>query len=93
LSTRLQAESVGARSGFAEGVGADRVGGHPGQETLFLLFVAPAQQGVVDQRVLHVDDDAGGRVHARQFFDGQDRFEELGSAAAVLLWDFDAHQA
>ena len=34
-----------------------------------------------------------GGVDARDFFDGEDGFEELGSAAAVLLGNFDAHQA
>jgi hypothetical protein len=42
---------------------------------------------------LNVDDDAGGGIHAREFFHGEDRFEKLGAASAVLLGDFDAHQA
>ena len=89
----LQGERVGARAGFAKGVGADRVGGHLGQEVLFLLIAAPTQERVIDQRILHVDDHAGGCIHARQFFDGQDRFEELGGASAVLLGNLNAHQA
>ena len=89
----LQGESVGAGTGFAQRIGADGLGGHLRQVTLLLLVVAPAQQGVVDQRVLHVDDHAGGGVDARQLLDGQDRFEELGAASAVLLGDFDAHQS
>ena len=64
-----------------------------GRIALLLFFIAPAQQRVVDQRVLHVDDDAGGSVHARQFLDRQNRFEELGAASAVLLGNLDAHQA
>ena len=63
------------------------------QKALLLLVVAPAQQRIVDQRVLHVDDDAGRSVHARKFFDGEDGFEELRAASAVLLGNFDAHQA
>ena len=89
----LQGEGVGAGTGFAERVGADGLGGHLRQVVLLLVFRAPAQQGVVDQRVLHVDDDAGRCVHAGEFFDGEDCFEELGAASAVLLGDFDAHQA
>src|SRR5208337_1092096 len=60
---------------------------------LFLFFIAPAQQCIVDQRVLHVDDDAGRCVHTRQFLDGQNRFEELRAASAELLGNLDAHQA
>ena len=63
------------------------------QVALFLFVAAPAQQRVVDQRVLHVDDDAGGGVDARQFLDRQDRFEEFRAASAVLLGNLNAHQA
>ena len=93
LGAGLQGEGVGAGTGFAESVGADSVGGHLRQVALFLFGIAPAQQGVVDQRILHVDDDAGGGVDARQFLDREDGFEKLCAAAAVLLGDFDAHEA
>ena len=74
-------------------VGAHGLGGHLRQVALLLLVGAPAQQGIVDQRVLHVDDHAGRGVHARQFFHRQDRLEELGAASAVLLGNLNAHQA
>ena len=89
----LQGEGVGSGTGFAEGVGAAGVGGHARQVALLLLLVAPAQQGVVDQRVLHVHDDAGGGVHPRHLLDRQDRLEKLAAAAAILLGNLDAHQA
>ena len=41
---------------------------------------------------MHVDDDAGRGVDARQLFDRQDRFEEFAAASAILLRDLDAHQ-
>ena len=89
----LQSESVGAGTGFAQGVGSAGIGGHARQIALLLFFGAPAQQGVVDQRVLHVHDDAGGGIHARHFFDCENRLEEFPAAAAVLLGNLDAHQS
>ena len=88
-----QRERVAAGAGFGERVGADGVGCHARQVALLLLVVAPAQQRVDDERVLHVDEDADGGVDARQLFDGEDRVEERAAGAAVLLGNLDAHQA
>src|SRR2546430_2295504 len=49
---RLQSESIGAGTGFAQRVSANGVGGELSQIFLLLLFAAPAQQRVVDERVL-----------------------------------------
>ena len=86
-------EGVRSGTGFAERVRADRVRSHARQVALPLFFVAPADEGVVDQRVLHIDDDAGGRIDARHFFDRENGLEELRAAAAVLFGDFDSHQS
>ena len=60
---------------------------------LLLISGSPAQERVIDQRVLNIDDDARGSINAGEFFHGQDGFKELGSAAAILFGDFDSHQA
>ena len=92
LRAGLQREGVGPRTGFAQRVGAHGVAAHARQVALLLLFGAPAQQSVVDQRVLHVHDNPGGRIDARKFLHREDGLEEGAAAAAVLLGDFDAHQ-
>ena len=59
-----------------------------------LLFVcAPANEGVVDERVLHVNKNAHRSINAREFFDGENGAEEIRAGAAVLFRRFDAHQA
>ena len=50
-------------------------------------------QRVDDERVLHIDEHAHGRVHARQGFDGQHGMEEPGAPTAELLRHLDAHHA
>ncbi len=92
-SASLEGEGIGSRAGFAQSVSSDSFGGHFRKIAFFLLFATPSQQGIVDQRVLHIDDDAGGGVHTGQFLDSQNCLEELGSASTVLLGDFDAHQS
>ncbi len=88
----LQSERIRSRTSFAECVGAAGVGSHARQEVLLLFLVAPAQQGIVDQRVLHVHHDACGSVHPRHFLNRQDRFKELAAATAVLLGNFNSHE-
>ena len=52
-----------------------------------------ADQDVVGDGVLHVDDDGGGRVHFGQCFHREHGLEEIAALAAVFLGDLDAHQA
>ena len=59
----------------------------------FLVLVAPAAQGVHGERVVDVDDHGDGGIDRGDFFDGQNRAEECAADAAVLLGDFDAHEA
>ena len=47
----------------------------------------------VDERVVDVDHDGHGRVHARQLLDGGNGGGEVHAGAAELLGDLDAHQA
>ncbi len=63
-----------------------------GKIAAFLFIGRPAQQRVIDQRVLHVNNHAGGSIHARNFFHGQDRLKKPSSSAAVLLRNFYPHQ-
>ncbi len=64
-----------------------------GRKRFLLLLVAPAQQRIIDQRVLHVHHDAGGGIHPRHLLDRQDGLEELAATATVLLGNLDSHQA
>jgi len=56
-------KGVAAGAGFGERISAHGVCCQAGEVAFFLLLVAPAQQGVVDQRVLHVHDHRRRRVH------------------------------
>ncbi len=58
-----------------------------------MLVVAPAQQRVDDEGVLHVDEHADRRIHARERLDGQHRVEERRACPAVALGNLDAHHA
>ena len=71
LCPRLQGKGVGAGSRFAQRIGADHFGAMLRQVALFLFLVAPAQQGIVDQGVLHVDDHAGGGIDPRKLLHRQ----------------------
>ena len=89
----LQGKRVAAGGRFGERVGAQRVGGEAGQVALLLLARSPAQKRVVDQRVLHVNHDAGRRVHSRELLHHDHRFEEAAAAAAVGFRNLDRHPA
>ena len=89
----LQGEGIGAGTSLAQGVGANSIGGHLRQVALLLFGITPAQERVVDQSILNVDNDAGRGIDPGQFFYRENRFEKFSSAAAVLLGDFDAHDA
>ena len=90
---RRQRERVAAGARLRQRVRADRVGRELRQVAPLDVVVAPAQERVDDERVLHVDEHADGRVDARERFDGQHGVEEAGAAAAVALGDLDAHHA
>ena len=75
-----------------------RVGGHgiPGQPRQvfgFLFGRRPAQQRVVADRVLHIDNHAGRGVHRGEFLHREDGLEERAALSAVFLGDLDPHQA
>ena len=88
----MQGKRVRSRSRFAQRIGAKRLRRQLRQVTLLLIFISPAQNRIRHQRVLHVDDYAGGSVGPRTFFDGQDRFKKLAARSAVLLGNLYAHQ-
>jgi len=69
------------------------VRGLPREVLLLLVLVAPTQNGVIDQRVLHIDNDPGRGVDPRELFDGQDRIEKGASLPAVLFRNFYSHQS
>ncbi len=86
-------EGIGAGAGLAQRVRADRVLAHARQVALLLLLRRPTQQGIVDQRVLHIDDNSRRGIDTRQLLHRQDGLEERACSAAVLLGHLDAHQA
>lgn len=53
---------------------------------------AVLQDGRDDKRVMHIDHDAHARIHASQLLDPHNRCREVHAAAAVFLWDFNAHE-
>src|SRR5205807_1771182 len=58
------------------------------------LSRADASAGVVvDQGVLHVDNDPGRGVGAGKFLDREDGFEEFTAATTILLGNLNSHQA
>jgi len=64
-----------------------------GQVLLLDLVAAPAEECVVDEGVLHVDEDADAGVDAGELLDDERGGEEGCAGAAVLLGHLDAHQA
>src|SRR5205823_3178760 len=93
VSARLQCEGVGAGSRLAQRIGTHGFGCHARQVALLLLRTAPAQQSIVDQRVLHIDDNTGGSIDAGKLFDGEDGLEKLASRTAILFGNLDSHKA
>ena len=88
--SRRQREGVAAGARFRQRVRADGVGGQLREIAPLDVVVAPAQERVDDERVLHVDEDADGRVDPRQLLDGEHGVKEARAGAAVRLGDFDA---
>src|ERR1019366_2082917 len=92
LRLGLQREGIRTGTGFAQRVGAHGVAAQARQIALLLLFRGPAQESVVDQRILHIHDNSGGRIDAGKFLHRENRLEESTAASAVLLGNFNAHQ-
>src|SRR2546423_1898814 len=90
---RRHREGVGAGACFRQGVSADGVRGEARKVLPFLLGVAPAYDGVIDESVLHIHQHADRRVDAREFLDADDCGEEGSARAAVLFRRLDAHQS
>src|ERR1017187_6873200 len=92
LRLGLQREGIRTGTGFAQRIGANSVAAQARQIALLLLFRGPAQESVVDQRILHIHDNSGGRIDAGKSLHREDRFEESTAPSAVLLGNFNAHQ-
>ena len=92
-SARLQRKSVGARSRFAQRVGADGVRCQPGKIILLLLRRAPVHQRVDDKRVMHINEQRHRRVDLGKRLHGQNGVKECAAAAAEFLGNLNAHQA
>ena len=69
------------------------VAGQARQIAALLLGGGPAQQRVIADGVLHVDDHARRGIHRGQLLHRQNGLEETAALAAVFLGDLDAHQA
>ena len=92
FGARREREGVGAGAGFGERVGADGVARQAREVAALLLCVGPAQQGICDQCVLHIDDDGSRGIDPREFLDRQNRLKKVAALAAVLLRNLDRHQ-
>jgi len=73
----LKGESIGARAGLAERIGADGVGIQAWQPTLLLFLRCPAAECVDDEGVVHVDQDRNSGIDGGDGFDSEDRVEKL----------------
>ena len=93
LRARCQGECITAAAGLREGEGAEETAREPGEVSRLLLGVAPAEERVVDEGVVHVDVDGGRGVDPRDLLDGQHREEYPAAGTPVLLRHLDAHQA
>ena len=90
---RGQSERVRAGAGFGKRITRHRVFRRARQPAALLFVIAPAQDRVVEQRVLNIHDHRRRRIHAGQFLDRQNGLEERAALAAEFLGDFDGHQA
>ncbi len=88
-----QGKSVGACAGFRKRERGDGVFGEAGKVAALLIAVAPAEEDVVGDGVLHVGDDGGGGVDGGEGLDGEDGLEEAAALAAEFFGDLDAHEA
>jgi hypothetical protein len=86
-------EGVAAGARLGKRVRPDGTRGEPGQIPSLHVIVAPFEEGIDDEGVLHVHEHAHGGIDAGQFFDGQHGMEEPAPGAAVGLRHFDAHDA
>src|SRR5689334_19345008 len=90
---RLHRESIRTRTRFAQRVRADTLRSESRQIFRLLIRSAPTNEGVVDERVLHVDENSDRCIDTREFLDGENRSEETCPRAAVFLGSLDAHQS
>lgn len=89
---RREREGVRPRHGLRQAEAAYGVGGQARQEAALEVGAAPLEHGRVDEGVVDVDEDADGRVDARQLLDPDDGRCEVHAGAAVLLGDLDPHE-
>ncbi len=92
LGASLQGEGIRAAARLAEGIGADPLACHLGQILLLLRLAAPTDQRIVDQGVLHIDQDSGRGIDAGELFDGENGLEEGAAATTVLLRNLNTHE-
>ena len=76
-STACEREGVASGIGLRERVSAYGVSGEARQIACFLLVIAKAHDGVVDESVLDIDTNAEGGVDAGDFLDRERGHEKL----------------
>ena len=57
-----------------------------------LGIVAPAHDGIVHDRVLNIDNHAGGGIDCGDLFNRKHALEEVTALSAVFFGNLDAHQ-
>src|SRR6185295_18709163 len=77
-----QCECIRTRAGFRECVTGYGVLRSSRQPSLALLTGSPPQNRVVEQRILHVHDDGGGRIYFGQLLDRENRLKKRSALAA-----------
>src|SRR6185295_4693721 len=72
---------------------SQKLGGKPGEVTRLLFTGGPANKGVVDQGVVHIDIDGGRGVNPGQLLNGNGGHEDGATASAECLRHLDSHQS
>src|SRR5690606_23126221 len=68
------------------------LGAQPGEVSFAQRLRPPPEEGVVDQGVLYVDEDADARIDSRQLLDDEDGDEERSLRAPERFRNVHAHQ-
>ena len=93
-SRRPQRAGIRSRVGLGEREGPDRAARREaGNETLPLLVAAEREDRERHGARVHRDRDADSCVRSRELLEHEDVGEEVGTGAAELLGDADAHEA
>src|SRR2546427_1691284 len=88
-----ESKCVTAGARFRQRVSANHVFRESRKVLAFLVARCPSHNGIVYQRVLHIDEHAEGRVHTGNFLNCKNRHEKAARTAAEFFRNVNSHQA